>query len=63
MTTNIAIDPEKLAQIMDIEPFRSKRELIDKALEAYLRLLRQQQALSLKGSKIWQGDLDEMRLD
>lgn len=63
MTTNIAIDPEKLAQIMAIKPFKSKREIVDVALETYLRLLRQQEALSLKGSKIWQGDLEQMRID
>lgn len=63
MTTNIAIDPDKLAQIMSIKPFKSKKEVVDVALETYLRLLRQQEALSLKGSKIWQGDLDQMRVD
>lgn len=63
MATNITIDSEKLAQIMDLKPFKSKKEVVDTALQEYLKILRNQQALTLKGSKIWYGSLDEMRLD
>ena len=63
MATNIDIDADALAQIMAIRPFKSKKEAVNEALTTYLRQLRSQQALLLKGTKIWEGNLDEMRRD
>lgn len=48
---------------MELRRFKSKKEAVNEALNNYLRQLRQQQALGLKGTKIWEGNLDEMRQD
>lgn len=63
MATNIDIDAAKLSQIMAIKPFKSKKEAVNEALNNYLSYLLTQQALTLKGSKIWEGNLDQMRQD
>lgn len=63
MATNIDLDDNALKQIMEIKRFSSKKEAVNEALNNYLRQLRQQQALQLKGSKIWEGSLNEMRRD
>ena len=61
MATNI--DATVLLQIMAIKPFKSKKEAVNEALNSYLRQLQSQQALQLKGTKIWEGNLNEMRRD
>lgn len=63
MATNIDINTRALSEIMAIKPFKSKKEAVNEALNSYLRQLRQQQALLLKGSNIWEGDIDQMRRD
>ena len=63
MATNIDIDATALLQIMAIKPFKSKKEAVNEALNTYLRQLQSQQALQLKGTKIWEGNLNEMRRD
>ena len=63
MATNIDIDATALLQIMAIKPFKSKKEAVNEALNTYLRQLQSQQALQLKGTKIWEGNLNDMRRD
>lgn len=63
MATNIDIDASALLQIMAIKPFKSKKEAVNEALNTYLRQLQSQQALQLKGTKIWEGNLNDMRRD
>lgn len=63
MASNIDLDLAKLSQIMAIKPFKSKKEAVNEALSSYLNYLLSQQALALKGSKIWEGNLNEMRQD
>ena len=63
MATNIDIDANALVQIMAIKPFKSKKEAVNEALNTYLRQLQSQQALQLRGTKIWEGNLSEMRRD
>ena len=63
MATTINLNAETLAQIRSLKHFGSEEEAVNEALNSYLRQLRQQQALPLKGAKIWDGNLDEMRRD
>jgi len=63
MATNIDIDQEKLAQIMSMKQFKTKKEAVNEALNEYLKNLLRQQVLSWKGSNAWEGDLKQMRLD
>jgi Arc/MetJ family transcription regulator len=63
MATNIDIDQEKLSQIMTMKQFKSKKEAVNEALNEYLKDLVAQELLKMKGSNVWEGDLDQMRLD
>lgn len=63
MATNIDIDQEKLAQIMSMKQFKTKKEAVNEALNEYLRNLLRQPVLTWKGSNAWEGDLEQMRSD
>lgn len=63
MATNIDIDQEKLAQIMSMKQFKTKKEAVNEALNEYLRIIMSQELLKMKGSDVWEGDLEQMRLD
>jgi Arc/MetJ family transcription regulator len=63
MITNIDIDQKKIDAIMSMRKFKSKKELVDKALQEYRRILAGKELLKMKGSNIWEGDLDQMRTD
>jgi Arc/MetJ family transcription regulator len=63
MITNIDIDQEKIDAIMSMRKFKSKKELVDKALQEYRRILAGKELLKMKGSNIWEGDLDQLRTD
>ncbi|TAE60340.1 MAG: type II toxin-antitoxin system VapB family antitoxin [Bacteroidetes bacterium] len=61
MRTNVFVDDQLLAEAMALSKLPSKRELIQKALESYVRRLKMQQFIELKGKVSWEGNLDEMR--
>lgn len=63
MTTNIDIDQVTLNSIMELKKFKSKKEAVNEALKDYLRVLSARELLKMKGSNVWQGDLNQMRLD
>jgi Arc/MetJ family transcription regulator len=63
MSTNIDIDQEKLSKIMEMKQFKTKKEAVNAAIGEYLKVLICQELIELKGSQIWQGDLEQMRLD
>ena len=48
---------------MAITKIKTKKEAIDKALEAFLRVVSAQEILKMKGSNVWEGDLNQMRAD
>lgn len=63
MLTNIDIDQKKIAEIMAITKIKTKKEAVNKALESFLKTLSAHEILKMKGSNIWEGDLNEMRMD
>ena len=63
MVTNIDIDQEKIEAIMSIKKFKSKKELVDTALDEFLKNISRQEVLKWKGSDFWEGDLNKMRQD
>lgn len=63
MVTNIDIDDEKVKAIMELTKIKTKKEVVNLALEElYNRILRLE-ALKWKGTYAWEGDLNEMRKD
>lgn len=64
MRTNIEIDEELIKSTLKATGLKTKREVVDLALETLLRLKRQEMlAKKLRGKVTWEGDLEEMRLD
>lgn len=61
MRTNIMLDDRLVDEAMRLSGIRTKREVVDTALRAFIRLQRQRAVLGLEGSVAWEGDLDAMR--
>lgn len=61
MRTNVVIDDDLIQQAMQLSGIKTKRETIDEALRAFVRLQRQKAVLALEGVVAWEGDLDAMR--
>jgi Arc/MetJ family transcription regulator len=61
MRTNIDIDEKLIAEAMKRMGTRTKKETVDKALQAQVAIKRQVSVRSLKGKVDWQGDLDAWR--
>ncbi len=61
MRTNIEIDENLMAEAMKAMGTKTKRETVEKALEAQVAKKRQLGILALKGKIDWQGDLDALR--
>jgi Arc/MetJ family transcription regulator len=59
--TNIEIDDELIARVMERWGFRTKREAVDQALQNLdVKPFSREEILALRGIG-WEGDLDEMR--
>lgn len=63
MRTNIVIDDELMARVMKATGIRTKREAVELALKALLRLKQQESIRDFRGKLDWEGDLDDMRID
>jgi Arc/MetJ family transcription regulator len=61
MRTNIEIDDELMAAAMKAMGTRTKRETVEKALEAQVAIKNQLGVRKLMGTVDWQGDLDALR--
>lgn len=48
-------------EAMQITGIQSENEVIIKALQEYIRRNRQREILKYKGTRIWDGDLEQMR--
>jgi len=61
MRTNVVIDDQLIAEAMALTGIKTKRAVIDHALQLMVRNARQRALLSLEGKIHWEGDLDELR--
>lgn len=61
MRTNIVIDDRLIDEAMHLSGIRTKREVVDAALHAFVRLQRQRAVLALEGAVSWEGDLNTLR--
>ena len=62
MRTNIEIDDALMKEALERSGLKTKREVVEKALETFIRFERQKGLLDLWGIG-WEGDLEAMRLD
>jgi Arc/MetJ family transcription regulator len=61
MRTNVEIDDTKIEEIRKMsDGLRTKKEIVDKALDELLNAMRRQRLRKTRG-KGWDGNLDNMR--
>ncbi len=63
MRTNIVIDDELMAEAMELTGLKTKRAVVEKALQALIQLNRQGEIEDLFGQLHWKGDLNQIRED
>jgi Arc/MetJ family transcription regulator len=63
MRTNVVIDDKLMRETLRATGLKTKREAVDRALRALLRLRRQARIRRLCGKLDWKGDLRAMRRD
>lgn len=61
MRTNIDIDDALLKEAMKISKASTKKDLVHKALQEYVKMHKRKILVSLRGKVKWEGDLNEMR--
>jgi Arc/MetJ family transcription regulator len=62
MRTNIELNKELIEEIMKLTAISTKKEVVNRALEEYLRKLKLGE-LADAGKIEWEGELEEMRSD
>ena len=63
MRTNIDINDDLLQTAMEISHLKTKKAIVELALQEYIDLMRRKDLLSLRGQVQWDGDLNQMRTD
>ena len=63
MRTNIVIDDELMAEAMELTGLKTKRAVVEKALQTLIQLNRQGEIEDLFGRLHWEGDLNRIRED
>jgi Arc/MetJ family transcription regulator len=61
MRTNIDIDDELIEEAQRLSGLRTKKAVVDKALETFIRCARERAALGMFGKLQWEGDLAASR--
>jgi Arc/MetJ family transcription regulator len=61
MRTNIDLDDDLLEEARRLSGLRTKKAVVDKALETFIRCAREREALAMFGKLEWVGDLDASR--
>lgn len=63
MRTNIDIDDDLLKKAMEMSKAKTKKEVVEQALDNYVKMLNRKQILNWPGNVHWDGDLNQMRTD
>ncbi len=61
MRTNVDIDDDLMAKALKFSKGKTKKEIINTALDAFVKYQMRLKILSLKGKVKWVGNLDKMR--
>ncbi|HNP94506.1 MAG TPA: type II toxin-antitoxin system VapB family antitoxin [Cyclobacteriaceae bacterium] len=59
--TNIVLSDDLVEEAMQLSKAATKREMIENAIEAYIRGIKRKQLADLHGKIKWEGDLAKMR--
>ncbi len=63
MRTNIVIDDELMDKAILLSNGKSKKAVVEEALQLLIRIKEQLKIRDLRGQLTWEGDLNQMRLD
>ena len=63
MRTQLVINDELMANVLQVTGLKSKREAVEQGLKLLLALKQQEQIKQFKGQLHWEGDLEQMRVD
>ena len=61
MRTNIDIDDKLMKDALKLSGLKSKKEIVNMALEEYVKFKKRQGLKNLQGKVEWIGNLDKMR--
>ena len=61
MRTNIEIDDKLLKQAMKYSKLTTKKDVVNFALDSYVKFHKKKTLLSLRGKVKWEENLDEIR--
>lgn len=61
MRTNIDISDKLLEEAMQLSQAKTKKEVVEQALENYVNMLNRKQILDWPAKVHWEGDLEQMR--
>ena len=59
--TNTDIDDGLLKKAMEMSDAKTKKEVVEQALDNYVKMLNRKQILDWPGKVHWDGDLNQMR--
>jgi len=59
--TNIELDDRLVAEAMKLTKKKTKKDVVNYAVEELVRSLKRKKMLELEGKVDWTGDLDEIR--
>jgi len=59
MRTNIEIDDKLMKQALRLTKLKTKRAVVDAALQMLVRVRRQEEILKLAGKVHWEGNIDD----
>jgi Arc/MetJ family transcription regulator len=61
MRTNIEIEDKLISSAKKLSKAKTKKEVVNLALEVLIKVLKRRRLLDLYGKVKWQGNLNEMR--
>ncbi len=59
--TNIELEDKLVKEGMRVFKCKTKKELVHLALQELLKKEKRKEILKLQGTRLWEGDIDEMR--
>lgn len=63
MRTNIVVDDDLMAEAMKLSDIKTKKGVVDQALNLLVQVKKQEKIRRLRGKLHWEENLEEMRRD
>ena len=63
MRTNIMINDDLMNEALKLTDLKTKKAVVEEGLKLLVQMKKQEKIKSLRGRLIWDGNLEQMRLD